>query len=345
VKEFTFSQVSGGLTEPDGIIACVPVSQWKNALSRTRRMALAKLGSLLGTSELDESFWEILEACLIQADAGVESAGTIIEDLRIRAGSEGWQAGQQALDALRGSLVDRVSLSTDESQSGFSPEVVLLVGVNGSGKTTSAAKLAYRLTRRGQSVLLAAADTFRAAGAEQLERWGERLNLDVIRGADGSDPAAIAYQAIERGLNQAADAVVIDTSGRMHTSHNLMAELEKIVRVAGKALPGAPHRILIVLDATTGQNGVDQAKAFRQVVPVNGVILAKLDSSAKGGMGLAVAEKLGLPISYVGVGEGPDDLVPFDPEAYVDGLLADLPPMSNQKEVPAGSMARLGGSK
>jgi fused signal recognition particle receptor len=233
---------------------------------------------------------------------------------------------EPALGALGQVLVAIVDRPIPPAESAGGPEVILLVGVNGSGKTTSAAKLAYRLTQQGRSVLLAAADTFRAAGAEQLGQWAERLGLDITRGADGSDPAAVAYQAIESAVNRSMDAVVVDTSGRMHTSHNLMAELAKIVRVSGKALPGAPHQTLIVLDATTGQNALAQADAFAQATSATGVVLAKLDSSAKGGIGLAVVEQLNLPICYVGMGEGREDLVPFDPDAYVEGLLADLSP-------------------
>jgi fused signal recognition particle receptor len=310
----------------DGIIAPVPASQWKKALSRTRQVALARLGNLVGITDLGEPFWQTLEACLIQADVGVDTAESVVAEVRQQAQGEGWRNVEPALGALGQVLVAIVDRPIPPAESAGGPEVILLVGVNGSGKTTSAAKLAYRLTQQGRSVLLAAADTFRAAGAEQLGQWAERLGLDITRGADGSDPAAVAYQAIESAVNRSMDAVVVDTSGRMHTSHNLMAELAKIVRVSGKALPGAPHQTLIVLDATTGQNALAQADAFAQATSATGVVLAKLDSSAKGGIGLAVVEQLNLPICYVGMGEGREDLVPFDPDAYVEGLLADLSP-------------------
>lgn len=327
----------------DGIIASVPVSQWKDALSRTRRVALARLGSLLGTSDLDDSFWEILEACLIQADTGSEVALSVVDDLRAQAAAKGWQARQEALDALRESLKTRVDLKPPASGNDDRPQVTLLVGVNGSGKTTSAAKLGRRLALNGRKVLLAAADTYRAAGAEQLVRWADRLALPAVRGDEGGDSAAVAFQAIQRARQQSIDDVIIDTSGRMHTSHNLMAELEKIGRVAGKAMPGAPHRTLIVLDATTGQNALAQAEGFTKAVPANGVILAKLDSSAKGGIGLAVVDRLRLPIAYVGLGENAEDLIAFDPEAYVDGLLADVTTRPDQEESSARQAARPGG--
>ncbi len=327
----------------DGIIAGVPASQWKEALSQTRRVALARLGTLLGTSELDDSFWEIVEACLIQADAGVAAAQAIVGDLRAQAAAKGWQDRREALTALGEGLKTRVALAQKDLGSDTRPQVILLVGVNGSGKTTSAAKLANRLTSEGRKVLLAAADTFRAAGAEQLERWAEQLGVPVMRGVEGGDPAAAVYQAIQRAQERSMDVVIIDTSGRMHTSHNLMAELQKIVRVAGKAMPGAPHQTLIVLDATTGQNALTQAEGFAGVVPADGIILAKLDSSSKGGIGLAVVQQLELPICYVGLGEGAGDLVTFDPGAYVDGLLADILAYPTRDDPSARQPARHGG--
>ncbi len=197
----------------------------------------------------------------------------------------------------------------------------VLVGVNGSGKTTSAAKLAAVLLRKGKRVLFAAADTYRAAADEQLQRWAERLTVDMVSGKPGSDPAAVAYDAAQAALARKVDALLVDTSGRMHTSHNLMAELQKVCRVTGKVIPGAPHHVVLVLDATTGQNALAQARAFTQAVGVTEILLTKLDGSAKGGMALAVHRSLGLPISYVGLGEGTDDLAPFDAEAYVEALL------------------------
>lgn len=323
----------------------MPPSQWQDALSRTRRVALARLASLRGTNDLDSTFWEELEACLIQADTGLATAQSVVETLRARASAEGWQSRQNAFDALRTELLARMPVEPESLVVEDRPQVILLVGVNGSGKTTSAAKLAHRLAQDGRKVLLAAADTFRAAGAEQLEIWAERLHLPVVRGEDGADPAAVTFQAIQQAQSQAMDAVVIDTSGRLHTSHNLMAELEKIARVAGKVMPGAPHQSLIVLDATTGQNALAQAEGFARAVRLDAAVLAKLDTSAKGGIGLAVGEVLGLPISYVGLGEGAEDLVPFDAEAFIDGLLADLADPTLQNDNSVRQSAHAGGGK
>jgi fused signal recognition particle receptor len=198
----------------------------------------------------------------------------------------------------------------------------LLVGVNGSGKTTSAAKLGKRFANDGKKVLLAAADTFRAAAIDQLQEWGTRLNLPVIAGQPGGDPGAVAYDAVQSGVSKKMDVVLIDTAGRLHTRFNLMEELKKVHRVVEKALPGAPHAVWLVLDATTGQNALQQARIFKDSVKVNGIILAKLDSSARGGMAFAIQKELGLPILYAGLGEKPEDLQPFDREAFIQGMFA-----------------------
>jgi fused signal recognition particle receptor len=204
------------------------------------------------------------------------------------------------------------------------PSVILIVGVNGSGKTTSIAKLGQRLTRQGNRVLLGAADTYRAAAVDQLEIWAGRLNLPVISGQQGGDAGAVAFDSVQSAVSRGADIVLIDTAGRLHTRFNLMEELKKVYRVVGKAMPGAPHHVWLVMDATTGQNALQQAKAFKEAVNVTGVILAKLDSSARGGMAFAIRHSLGLPILFAGLGEKPEDLQPFDPDAFVDGILAEL---------------------
>jgi fused signal recognition particle receptor len=201
------------------------------------------------------------------------------------------------------------------------PAVILLVGVNGSGKTTSAAKLSQRFKGQGKSILLGAADTFRAAAVDQLQVWGDRLGVDVISGAPESDPGAVAYSAVQAGAARNVDIVLVDTAGRLHTRFNLMEELKKVYRVVGKAMPGAPHAVWLVLDATTGQNALHQARAFKDAVAVTGVILAKLDSSARGGMAFAIQRELGLPILFAGLGEKPEDLTPFDPDAIIEGIL------------------------
>jgi fused signal recognition particle receptor len=202
------------------------------------------------------------------------------------------------------------------------PSVILLVGVNGSGKTTTAAKLGRRFMNDGKSVLFAAADTFRAAAVNQLQVWGDRLGVDVIAGAPESDPGAVAFNAVQAGVARGVDIVLIDTAGRLHTRYNLMEELKKVHRVIGRALSGAPHYVWLVLDATTGQNALNQARAFKDAVRIDSVILAKLDSSARGGMAFAIQHELGLPILFAGLGEKPEDLVPFDPEAFVDGIIS-----------------------
>lgn len=293
---------------------------WRNALERTRQIALGRLSQLLGTSEITADTWEELEAGLVQADVGSALATEITQELRAQATREGWTRVSELRRALHGLLI-RLLAQQPPRLPDAKPCVIILVGVNGSGKTTSAAKLAARLQSEGRRVLLAGADTYRAAADEQLQQWAARLNVDVILGKPGSDPGAVAYDAAQAALARNVDVLLVDTSGRMHTSHNLMAELEKICRVTGKVIPGAPHRVILVLDATTGQNGLAQARAFLQAVGVTEILLTKLDGSAKGGVALAISRQLGLPITFVGLGESTDDLAPFDPSAYVDALL------------------------
>ncbi|HRQ22488.1 MAG TPA: signal recognition particle-docking protein FtsY, partial [Anaerolineales bacterium] len=203
------------------------------------------------------------------------------------------------------------------------PTVILVVGVNGSGKTTTIAKLASRFHGEGKTILLGAADTFRAAAVDQLQVWGDRLGVEVVAGAPESDPGAVAFNAVQAGVARGTDIVLVDTAGRLHTRFNLMEELKKVHRVAGKALPGAPHQVWLVLDATTGQNALQQARAFKEAVDVSGVILSKLDTSARGGMSFAIQSELGLPILFAGLGEQPEDLTPFDPDAFVNGILSN----------------------
>ncbi|OGO13924.1 MAG: signal recognition particle-docking protein FtsY [Chloroflexi bacterium RBG_13_68_17] len=294
---------------------------WKEGLARTRRAAFGRLGQLLGLSALTPEFWQELEAILIQGDLGPRTAQALLEELKQLAQDEGLTQPDTLRARLHGLLLGRLPEPPPES---FEPRphVVALVGVNGSGKTTTAARLARRWQTAGARLLLAAADTYRAAAAEQLAVWGERLGIEVIQGQPGGDPGAVAYDAAQSAKARGLDGLLVDTSGRMHTRHNLMAELQKVCRATGKVIDGAPHQVLLVLDATTGQNGLAQARAFTEAVNVTGVVLAKLDSSARGGVALAVAGELGLPICYVGLGEGLDDLARFDPAAFVNGLLA-----------------------
>jgi fused signal recognition particle receptor len=298
----------------------VKSNSWHEALEKTRRTTFGRIATLLGQTELNEDFWEELEAELILADLGLPSTRQILGELKEQAHNQGWTRGSQLRDGLRELLV---KMFTESEPPDFSqqPTVVILVGVNGSGKTTSLAKLGHYWQQDGHKVLLAAADTYRAAASDQLQRWAERLGAQLITGLPGGDPAAVAYDACQAAQARDVDALLIDTSGRMHTEHNLMAELQKIVRVTGKVIDGAPHRVYLVLDATTGQNGLAQAKTYKETIDIDGIILTKLDSSAKGGVAVAIHQQLGIPIDYVGLGEGLNEFAPFDAHSYVCGLI------------------------
>jgi fused signal recognition particle receptor len=244
----------------------------------------------------------------------------VLENLKKAVLAEGVTQSTVLLKLLKTELISRLT-SPAEMDLSHQPTVIFLVGVNGSGKTTTAAKLGRLFSLSGKKVLLAAADTYRAAAIDQLQVWADRLGLPIIAGQPDSDPGAVAFDAIQSALARKFDVVLVDTAGRLHTRYNLMEELKKVHRVVGKALPGAPHLVLLVLDATTGQNALLQAKAFQAAVQVNGVILAKLDSSAHGGMAFAIQKELGLPIYFAGLGEKPEDLTPFDRVAFVEGIL------------------------
>jgi len=292
----------------------------KESLTRTRNAAFSRIAGLLGASQVTGSTWDELEELLIQADVGVETTLYLVERLRQRARDE---AILQA-DALQAALREELRAllpDTPPLNLGSHPlDVVLIVGVNGSGKTTSIAKLAHRYREQGRRVLLAAADTFRAAAMDQLEIWAQRAGVDVVKGPEGGDPGAVVFDALQAAQSRGMDLLIADTAGRLHTQYNLMAELRKVRRVAEKNVAGAPHETLLVLDATTGQNALSQAKHFQEAVEVTGVVLAKLDSTARGGMVFAIARELGLPVRFVGTGEKMDDLAPFDADAFVEGL-------------------------
>lgn len=305
---------------PFGIIAPV-LKNWRDSLSRTRNATFGRITTLLGRSEITEEVWDELEAELIQADLGVATATGVVEALRDKVDTEGITRSDDFRKALRDLLIAQLKPSTELNLAG-GPSVILVVGVNGAGKTTSIAKLARYLQSRGRSVLLGAADTFRAAAVDQLQIWGERLGIEVVAGQPGGDPGAVVHDAAQAAASRHFDVLVVDTAGRLHTKFNLMKELEKVRKVAERQVPGAPHEVLLVLDASTGQNALSQAKAFQQATGVTGVILAKLDGSAKGGMAFAIQDELGLPIQFVGLGERVEDFRPFDREAFVDGLLA-----------------------
>jgi len=251
---------------------------------------------------------------------GIETATSVLDSLKRFTRTEGLTRANELFAALRQEL--RTRLETPPPLSfHHKPTIILVVGVNGSGKTTTIAKLASRFKSERKEVLLGAADTFRAAAMDQLQVWGDRLKVEVIVGAPESDPGAVAYNAVQAGVARGVDIVMIDTAGRLHTRFNLMEELKKVNRVVGKALEGAPHEVWLVLDATTGQNALQQARSFKDAVHVTGVILSKLDSSARGGMAFAIQRELGLPILFAGLGEKSEDLQPFDPDAFVDGIL------------------------
>jgi len=296
-------------------------NKWKQALNRTSKAAFGRLATVFGATEIDANTWEELETLLIQADLGTGTTDEIVSALKKRVTTEGVTSAVELSAMLRSELLSRLdpppTLDFDEHK----PAVILLVGVNGSGKTTTIAKLGRQFTRQGKKVLLGAADTYRAAAVDQLQVWADRLELPVIAGQPNGDPGAVTYDAILAGVARKVDLVLVDTAGRLHTRTNLMEELKKVHRVSGKALPGAPHAVWLVLDATTGQNALQQARVFKEAVKVTGVILAKLDSSARGGMAFAIQKELGIPILFAGLGEKPEDLEPFNRESFVDGIL------------------------
>ncbi len=296
------------------------LSRWRDGLAKSSKGAFGRLAGLLGATEIKADTWDALEAVLIQADVGMDTTADVIASLKRTVNERGLTRADELRQALREERRSRLK-TPPPLQWNVKPSVVLVVGVNGSGKTTTIGKLAQRFQAEGRGVVFAAADTFRAAAAEQLEAWGRRLKIDVVAGAPESDPGAVAYNAVQAGIARKADIVLVDTAGRLHTRFNLMEELKKIYKVVGKAMAGAPHAVWLVMDATTGQNALQQARAFGAAVNVTGVILAKLDSSARGGMAFAIQRELNLPILFAGLGERPEDLQPFDPDAFVDGIL------------------------
>ncbi|RPJ29270.1 MAG: signal recognition particle-docking protein FtsY [Chloroflexi bacterium] len=295
-------------------------AKWRSGLAKTSKTAFGRLATFLGATEITQETWDDLETLLIQADVGIETTAEILDSLHRSVQSRGLTRSEELSEVLQTELRSRLDPAPDLHWRD-KPSVIMVVGVNGSGKTTTIAKLGQRFQSDGQTLLFGAADTFRAAAMDQLQVWGDRLKVDVVAGAPESDPGAVAFNAVQSGVARGVDLVVIDTAGRLHTRFNLMEELKKVQRVIGKALPGAPHAVWLVLDATTGQNALQQAKAFKEAVGVTGVILAKLDSSARGGMTFAIRRELGLPILFVGLGEKPEDLIPFDPDAFVQGVL------------------------
>lgn len=298
------------------------LSKWRDGLSRTRKSTFGKIASVLGVTEITPDTWDEIEALLIQADLGIDTSHSIIEELKKRVRAEGLTQAAELKSALQEALRSRLA-APPPIEFPTKPTIILVVGVNGSGKTTSIAKLGKRYSDQGVHVLLGAADTYRAAAVDQLEVWAKRLNIAVISGVQGGDPGAVAYDTIQAALARGIDLVFIDTAGRLHTRYNLMEELKKVHRVVSKALPGAPQHVWLVMDATTGQNALQQARAFKEAVQVTGIILAKLDTSARGGMVFAIHQELGIPILFAGLGEKPEDLQPFDPDKFISGIMSD----------------------
>jgi len=293
----------------------------RESLSRTRQSVFGQIAGVLGAGDITDETWEDLEALLLQADVGVPTTLYLVERLRERTTSEGLYRTEQLFAALKEEL--RAILVEPEQFKLEEPRlltVVMVVGVNGSGKTTSIGKLAHYYQSNGRKVILAAADTFRAAAIDQLEIWGERANVPVIAGQPGGDPGATAYDGIRAARARGYDLLFVDTAGRLHTKYNLMRELEKVYGVCKKSVHLAPHEVLLVLDAPTGQNALVQAQKFQESVQATGVVLTKLDSTAKGGMIFAIYRELGLPVRFVGTGEKIDALAPFDPDAFIEAL-------------------------
>ena len=294
--------------------------RFRQTFARTREAVQEGLDRVLKGDELDPATLEELEEILIRADLGVETAEAFVEAVREQA-RRGRLTGGDVRETLGVKLREALKGAAASLALEAHPTVLLVLGVNGSGKTTTCGKLAGQLKASGSAVLLAAADTFRAAAIEQLERWGQRVGVDVVKQGPGADPSAVAFDAVKAAQARGTDVLIVDTAGRLHTKSNLMSELSKVKRVIGRQLPGAPHETLLVLDATTGQNGIAQARLFHEALTLTGLVLTKLDGTAKGGIVVRIARELALPIKLVGTGERPEDLAPFDPEAFVAALV------------------------
>lgn len=299
------------------------MSIFRRGLSKTRQSFFGRISTFLGGSDIDEDTWDDIEAMLIQSDMGIETTQTVIEFLQDAVNEEGLTKTEQLQEVLKDALHSLIEAPRALDIAGRELSIILVIGVNGSGKTTSIAKLANRLKRAGRNVMVAAGDTFRAAAIEQLQTWGERIDVPVIAKTSGSDPASVVYDAIQQAKNKGAEILIIDTAGRLHNNYNLMAELSKIEAVIKKQVPDAPHEVLLVVDGTTGQNALRQAMYFGDAVDITGIIVTKLDGTSKGGMIFSVFTELEVPVQFIGLGEGVNDLVYFDPENFVDSLFND----------------------
>ena len=294
----------------------------KNGLKKTKEAISSTLGGVFsGFSGVSDEFYDELEESMILADLGVETSVKAVELLRQRVREQKLKEAQEVQDALKDILVEMLNVGDTELKMTTKPTVVLVIGVNGVGKTTTIGKLATNYVRQGKRVLLCAGDTFRAAAADQLEIWAGRAHAEIVRQHEGADPAAVVYDGIQAAKARGTDLILIDTAGRLHNKANLMNELGKISRIVDRELPDADKEVLLVLDGTTGQNGLLQAKEFKQIAGVTAIALTKLDGTAKGGIVIAVADALQIPVKFIGVGEQPDDLMPFDARAFVDALL------------------------
>jgi len=295
-------------------------------VKRSKETWFGKIANIFNRDTFGDDVWEELEELLVSADVGVETTNKLLSKVRQRAKTDKLPEVSQIREALKEEMVNLLNIpqsanSTPEQSMEF-PHIILVVGVNGSGKTTSIAKLAYCFISQGKRVLLAAADTFRAAAIEQLKHWGGNVDAEVIAHQPGGDPGAVAYDAVQAGCNRHAQVVIIDTAGRLHTKFNLMEELKKIKRVVAKQDASAPHQVILVMDATTGQNGLAQAKYFTEAVDVTGIFLAKLDGTARGGIVFAICDQLNIPISHIGTGEKLQDMTPFDAEVFVNAIFS-----------------------
>lgn len=290
-------------------------------LAKTRKNIAERLGSLILGDKIDAGFLDDIEEALIASDMGVETVSAVLKDLQERFRRNELSTPEQVRERLKQVLFEIIAPSSVKFGVTARPFVVLVVGVNGTGKTTTIGKLAFRLKSEGKEVILAAGDTFRAAAGEQLSIWGERAGIQVIKHKEGADPAAVVFDAVKAAKARSSDVLIVDTAGRLHTKSNLMEELKKVKRIIERELPGAPHEVLLVLDANTGQNALVQAKMFHEAVGVTGIALTKLDGTPKGGIVFAISRGLSIPVKFIGIGEAIEDLRDFDPREFVDALL------------------------
>lgn len=310
----------------------------RDGLSRTRSSFSEKITKAISRkTKIDDEVIDDIEETLLSSDVGFDATGKIVEDIRARVKAEGYEDTAVLRRLLKEEIAKYLAGPDGTGTDKAKPHVIMIVGVNGAGKTTTVGKLAFNFRNDGKKVLIAAADTFRAAANEQLQVWAERAGVSIIQQNPGTDPGAVAYDAVSAAKARDIDVVLIDTAGRLHTKTNLMEELRKITRVIGKVMPGAPHEVYLVLDAVTGQNGLVQARQFLDAAGVTGIVLTKLDGTAKGGIVIAISRELKLPVKYIGVGEGIDDLQPFEPDTFVDALFSE-----SQDEATTGRSAAEG---